>query len=73
VLANLDVFDPEQAKAKFQCDAYFVDLSVDAELLVGNTAYWFNLFSHQRGAAATWKGMIRVSLTSDDAVAEVFL
>lgn len=73
VMANPQVFDPEEAKAKFKCDAYFVDLSVNAELLVGNTAYWFNLFSHQRGAAATWKGMIRVSLTSDDAGAELFL
>jgi hypothetical protein len=73
LMQNLHIFDPEQAKLNFHCDAYFVDLSVDPELLVGSTAYWFNLFSHQRGAAATWKGMIRVSLTSDDGGAEVFL
>jgi hypothetical protein len=73
IMSNLNIFDPEQAKATFQCDAYFVDLSVEPELLVGNTAYWFNLFSHQRGAASTWKGMLRVSLTSDDENAELLL
>ena len=46
IRSNLHVFDPVQAKAHFKCDAYFVDLSLDAELLVSDTAYWFNLFSH---------------------------
>lgn len=73
VMSNLHLFDPEQSKLKYKCDAYFVDMSIDPELLVTNTAYWFNLFSHQRGAGATWKGMIRVSLTSDDDLAELFL
>lgn len=73
LVSNPHLFDPEVAKATFKCDAYFVDLSVAPELLVSNTAYWFNLFSHQRGAAATWKGMIKVSLTSDDDIAEFLL
>lgn len=71
--ANVHLFDPEQTKETFHCDAYFVDLSLKPELLVSDTAYWFNLFSHQRGAAATWKGMIRVNLASDDHSAQVFL
>jgi hypothetical protein len=73
VEGNEHLFDPEQTKATFHCDAYFVDMSLTPELVVGDTAYWYGLFSHQRGAAATWKGMIRVSLVSDDEEAEIFL
>lgn len=71
--ANQHLFDPDQTKAVYHCDAYFVDMSLSPELLIGDTAYWYGLFSHQRGASATWKGMIRVSLASDDSQAEIFL
>ncbi|MCK1603924.1 hypothetical protein IVB02_21405 [Bradyrhizobium sp. 166] len=73
VVSNPNIFDPDEAKKTYKCDAYFVDLSKDPQLVVSDTAYWFNLFSHQRGAAATWKGMLRVGLTSDDVIAQVFL
>lgn len=71
--SNPELFDPNEAKAVYKCDAYFVDLANEPSLIVDDTAYWFGLFSHQRGAAATWKGMIKINLSSDDDDAEVFL
>lgn len=66
--ANLDLFDPRRAKILFGCDAYFVDMGKDAELVVDDTFYWYGLFSHQKSTAA-WKGMLRVSLMADDLLA----
>lgn len=63
--ANNHLFDPEEAKETFDCDAYFVDMSKPPHLLVADTAYWFSLFSHQR-VTALWKGLLQVSLDSDD-------
>ncbi len=66
--ANLDIFDPMRAKAIFKCDAYYIDLNKAAHLMVSDTAYFNGLFSHQR-STRLWKGMISVSLSSDDAAA----
>ena len=72
VTAHQDVFDPERSKARFRCDHYFLDTLKAPGLLVADAMYFSNLFSHQR-ATSLWKGMIEVSLTSDDALARMSL
>lgn len=72
ITARPDLFDPEESKKSFLCDAYFVDLEVPPLYLVNQTTYWFGLFSHQR-ETFLWKGMLEISLTSDDADVETFL
>lgn len=56
------------SKAKYCCDAYFVDLTVNlkrpAKAIVSSTHYWFGLFSHQR-ETTLWKGLLQVSLLDD--------
>jgi hypothetical protein len=61
VQANLHVFDPNQAKANFHCDAYYVDLTFGPRSVVSQARYWFGLFSHKR-ATGVWKGMIEAEL-----------
>lgn len=63
--ANMPLFNPENTKQAYSCDAYFVDLQKPSHLLVADTTYWFGLFSHQR-VTALWKGLIQVPLVSDD-------
>lgn len=72
VSLHASLFDPQEAKSRYRCDAYFVDLSLKPELLVSYTRYWFGLFSHQR-ATNLWKGMLEVPLDSDDLVAQGML
>lgn len=60
------LFSPKEAKAKYHCDAYFVDLSIDGAWLVDQTTYWNSLFSHQRDTRL-WKGMLRVDLSDESA------
>ena len=67
-----EVFDPVQTKAEFKCDAYYIDLDLLPELVVGGVIYYFGLFSHQR-VTSLWKGMIAVPLISDDDVAQLLL
>jgi hypothetical protein len=69
---NPQVFQAEQAKAGFGCDAYIVPLGKSPELLVRNTAYYFNLFSHRRGDHV-WKGVLQIPLESDDSAARELL
>ena len=66
------LFDLDQTKAVFECDAFFVDLRKRGDLIVDDTRYWFGLFSHQRDTSL-WKGMIQVPMFSDDDVALEFL
>lgn len=66
IQSNSELFDPHATKARYRCDAYFVDLGKKPELIVSDIAYWFGLFSHQR-VTALWKGMLAVPLRSDDA------
>lgn len=68
VMGNIALFDPAQAKQKFRCDAYFVDLGKNPVTIVNDTRYWFGLFSHQRDTSL-WKGMLALPLTSDDELA----
>lgn len=65
VKTNMNLFNPLELKTAFRCDAYAVDLDTDPEYLVGDTSYWYGLFSHQRDSFL-WKGMVRVDLSSDD-------
>jgi hypothetical protein len=63
--AHAGLFNPLQTKLTYHCDAYFVDLQKPPRLLVADSAYWSGLFSHQR-VTALWKGMVQISLASDD-------
>jgi hypothetical protein len=72
VQANVSLFDLAQVKARYKCDAYFVDLGKSPVTIVNDTRYWFGLFSHQRDTAL-WKGMLAVPLDSDDTDAQQLL
>lgn len=72
VQTNASLFDQAAVKSQFKCDAYLVDLGIDAALIVTDTRYWFGLFSHQRDTAL-WKGMLAVPLDSDDTQAQQLL
>lgn len=62
--ANPGIFDSEEAKKLYRCDAYYVDLNISPLLIVDQTIYWNGLFSHRRDGL--WKGMIRIELGTDD-------
>lgn len=62
---HVHLLDRNQAKIVFSCDAFFVDLAKNPEMLVDDTRYWFGLFSHQR-ESTLWKGMLQVPLNSND-------
>ncbi|WP_404810119.1 DUF6932 family protein [Marinobacter nauticus] len=65
VSGNKDLFLPNEAKQKYFCDAYFVDLNTHPLHVVSNTRYWFGLFSHQR-ESCLWKGMVEVPIVCGD-------
>jgi len=67
-----DLFDPEEAKAKFKCDAYYVDFNQAPHNLAQAVTYWCNLFSHSR-VNNLWKGMLQVELNVDDTQARAIL
>lgn len=69
---HLNLFVQSKTKESFLCDAFFVDLTQNPELLVDDSRYWFGLFSHQR-ESALWKGMLQVPLNSDDSDAIQYL
>jgi hypothetical protein len=58
---HLSLFDRNQTKHLFKCDAFFIDLSLGPYSVVNLTRYWFGLFSHQR-VSAVWKGMLEIHL-----------
>lgn len=64
VNGNLGLFLPSETKKLYQCDAYFVELTLPPRLLVNRTKYWFGLFSHQR-ESFIWKGLLEIPLTED--------
>jgi hypothetical protein len=68
VSTNIHLFDWEQTKANFRCDAYYIDLGKPPHLIVADTAYFNGLFSHQRNTSQ-WKGIVEVCLQADDAAA----
>lgn len=66
VAANSAVFDPNQTKATYLCDAYFVDANTPLPKVITQVTYWHGLFGHRR-SSHMWKGMLRLPLVSDDA------
>jgi hypothetical protein len=67
-----DLFDFNESKRKYRCDAYYVDLNIYPHLILSSVSYFYGLFSHQR-VTSLWKGMITVPLVSDDAMARLLL
>jgi len=64
--ADEHLFDPVEARRRFLCDAYFVDLAgAEATWIVSESTYWFSLFSHQR-RTLRWKGIVQLDLASPD-------
>lgn len=61
-------FNPAHTKAKYSCEAFYVDLFADPESTARQIAYWFGLFSHQRDTFR-WKGMVEIRLEEDDSAA----
>ncbi|MGK3984474.1 hypothetical protein WME99_15620 [Sorangium sp. So ce136] len=60
------LFDAAEAKKRFLCDAYFVDLANgEATWAVSESVYWYGLFSHQR-RTCRWKGIVQMDLASPD-------
>lgn len=55
-----ELFDSDEAKDTFCCDAYVVDLDIPAEILVLTTTYWSNVWGHNR--SNVWKGFLQVDL-----------
>jgi len=65
VLKNLGLFDANQTKAAYKCDAYFVDANSPFPAMIAQVTYWHGLFGHQR-VSHLWKGMLRIPMVSDD-------
>jgi hypothetical protein len=59
------LFNSGWTKARFRCDAYFIDLDSDPSLIAEMSAYWVGLFSHQRDTFR-WKGMVQVPFDTHD-------
>ena len=72
VRSHMHIFDRNQSKDHYGCDAFFVDLSLPTEHIVDQTRYWFGLFSHQR-ATYLWKGILQVPLCDGDRAAQAVL
>jgi hypothetical protein len=62
------IFDASATKRDFHCDAYFIDLDVEPQLVAESVAYWFGLFSHQR-ETFRWKGIVQLNFLCDDDLA----
>jgi hypothetical protein len=60
--------DTDAIKGRYHCHSFFIDLGKAPGFLVKDTSYWYGLFSHQR-QTAVWKGMVELSLVSDDEAA----
>jgi hypothetical protein len=61
IRGSLHLFSKPLAKPRYLCDVHFVDLGQPGSHVVGQTRYWFGLFSHKR-ATFQWKGMLEVPL-----------
>lgn len=71
IAAHPSVFETHLIKAQYSCDAYFVDVSFGPGLVISQTAYWVNLFTHKR-VTYEWKGALMMQLGpagyDDDAI-----
>lgn len=68
--ANAGLFDRARVKQQWMLDTLLVDLSGTASALVAASAYYLQLFSHQR-KTFLWKGILRVQ--QDDRADEAAL
>lgn len=60
-------------KGRFHVDGYMADLASRGERLVGQSAYWYSLWSHQRDTFK-WKGFLQIDLSpGEDASALALL
>lgn len=57
----LTLFDPPYCKARYRCDAFYIDASRSGTSVATSSAFWFSLFSHQRDTFR-WKGVVRCEL-----------
>jgi len=63
--SNRSLFIPQETKARFHVDAYFVQLDAGTpEPLVGSATYWYSMWSHRR--SGEWKGFLRIDLSASD-------
>lgn len=63
--ADEKLFDAREARKRFLCDAYFVDLAGAPLRTVAESVYWYGLFSHQR-QTLRWKGIVQIDLAPHD-------
>jgi hypothetical protein len=65
--------DRNHVKGMYSVDHFLVPLGSAPRLLVGQSRYWYGLFSHRRDGV--WKGMLTVELMdpSEDATASQLL
>ena len=55
------LFDPRQAKTTFHVDGYTLELKgTHPEVLVGQSTYWYSMWSHRRDHQ--WKGFLQIDL-----------
>jgi len=58
------VFNSSEAKKRFGCEAFYVQLNADPVGLVRLSRYWYSLFAHERGSLH-WRGFLEIPLGSD--------
>ena len=70
--ANPDLFDKDRCRQRYHCDPMVINLGKKPEKLVQDVRYWYGLYSHRRGDHV-WKGLLQLSMSSDDAAAQSLL
>lgn len=61
MLAEPTLMIEEHSRAKYDVHHFAISLNDAGERIVGFTAFWCGVFSHQRGYR-DWKGMLRIEL-----------
>ncbi|NOD31109.1 DUF6932 family protein [Ruegeria atlantica] len=59
-----EFFDTNVLKPIYFCDCYGLDLDTEPYRIVGNSSYWFGLFSEQRDTFRK-KGIVEIPLAND--------
>jgi len=54
----------DMSKTKYKTDHYIVDVTYSPFVIVENTRYWLQLFTHCRNNGV-WRGMLRLELNTD--------
>lgn len=62
---NQSLFSHSLNKQNFHVDAYFITLNNNTpESLIGNSTYWYSMWSHRRNEQ--WKGYLQIDLSPED-------